>query len=350
MGANTHGNLQGIERLGLLLLTVLGLLASHATVAGEPRKVIIDCDPGIDDAIALILAVQAPELEILGVTTIFGNASIEQATKNALRIVKRSGKHIPVYQGAAKPLSVPLGAPPDFVHGRDGMGNTEQPEPSRKAETKPAAQFLVEAAKAQPGEVTILAIGRLSNLAEAIRLDSGFVKNVREVVIMGGALYVPGNVSPVAEANIQGDPHAADLVLTTPWKVTMVGLDVTTKVTLNEETMSRVRDGNERYGPFLYSITRFYEEFYRNSGVTAGFYPHDPCAVMYVMEPALFEIKRGPMRVVCEGIAIGQTIMAAYDYQFELPPWRGQPLVSATINVDSKRFEATIERRLLGRR
>jgi inosine-uridine nucleoside N-ribohydrolase len=311
--------------------------------------VIIDCDPGIDDAIALILAMQAPELEILGVTTIFGNATIEQATKNALRIVERSGKHIPVYRGAAKPLSVPLGAPPDFVHGMDGLGNTEQPEPSTKAQAKPAAQFLVDAAKAHPGEVTILAVGRLSNLAEAIRLDSAFAKNVREVVIMGGALYVPGNVSPVAEANIHGDPHAADLVVTAPWKVTMVGLDVTTKVRMNGETMSRVRDRNERYGPFLYSITRFYEEFYRNTGVTDGFYPHDPCAVVYLMEPELFEIKRGPMRVVCEGIAIGQTIMAAYEYQYELPAWKGQPLVSATINVESERFEATIERLLVGR-
>jgi inosine-uridine nucleoside N-ribohydrolase len=167
---------------------------------------------------------------------------------------------------------------------------------------------------------------------------------------MGGALYVPGNVSPVAEANIHGDPHAADLVFTTPWKVTMIGLDVTTKVRLNEETLSRVRERNERYGRFLYSITRFYEEFHRKEGVTGGFYVHDPSAVVYLIEPGLFETKRGPMRVVCDGIAIGQTIMAAYDYQYELPPWKGQPLVSAAIGVDTKRFESFVERRLLGSR
>src|SRR5688572_18579469 len=124
--------------LGILLVT---FCACHVTAAAEPRKLIIDCDPGIDDAIALILAIQYPGFEILGITTTFGNASLEQATKNALRIVELSGKNISVYRGASKPLVVPLDPPPDFVHGQDGLGNTHQPEASTKSQDKPAAEF-----------------------------------------------------------------------------------------------------------------------------------------------------------------------------------------------------------------
>src|SRR5262249_36923165 len=158
---------------------------------------------------------------------------------------------------------------------------------------------------------------------------------VREVVLMGGALYVPGNVSPVAEANIYDDPHAADLVFTTPWKVTMIGLDVTTKVKLSDELLSRVKAQNKTFGPFIWSISRFYADFHRQEHITGGIYPHDPSAVVYLAEPKIFEIKQGPVRVVCDGLAIGQTIMAAYDYQFQLPAWRDKPLVTAAVTVDS---------------
>jgi len=327
------------------------ILACHVAIGAEPRKVIIDCDPGIDDAVAIVMAMQHPGFEILGITTTFGNATIDQATKNALRIVELSGKDIPVFRGADKPLSVPLRDPPAFVHGDDGMGNTQQPEPELRAQEKPAAQFLVDVAKAYPGQITILAVGRLSNLAEAIKLDSHFVRNIREVVVMGGALYVPGNVSPVAEANVGGDPHAADMVFTESWKLTMIGLDVTTKVRLNEVTLSRVMARNQRFGHFLYTITRFYEEFHREvENVTGGFYVHDPSAVVYLIKPEIFEVKEGPVRVVCEGIAIGQTIMAAYDYHFELPPWKDRPHIRAAVAVDRPRFEETLESVLMGSR
>ena len=328
-------------RLSVLLVTIL---AGQLSAAGQPRKLIIDCDPGVDDAMAMILAMQHPGFEILGITTIFGNATVEQATKNALRIVEISGKNIPVHRGASQPMSVPLRPPPDFVHGKDGLGNTGQPEPALRTQDKPAAQFLVDTAKAYPGGVTILAIGPLSNLAEALRLDSNFARNIGEVVLMGGALYVPGNVSPVAEANIYGDPQAADLVFTAPWKVTMIGLDVTTKVKLSDEILSRVKTKNKKFGPFIWSISRFYADFHRKGHVLGGIYPHDPSAVVYLIEPEVFETVQGPVRVVCEGIAIGQTIMAAYDYQFQLPPWKDKPLVKAAVTVEPKRFLETIER------
>lgn len=326
------------------LISLMILNSGQFTATAQTRKVIIDCDPGIDDATAIILAMQYSGFEILGITTVFGNASLEQGTKNALRAVELSGKNIPVYKGAEKPLLVPLAAPPDFVHGKDGLGNTNQTEPKTTYQQKPAAQFIVDRAKTYPGQVTILAVGRLTNLAEALKLDSNLTRNIKEVVLMGGTLYVPGNVSPVAEANISGDPHAADIVFTAPWKVTMIGLDVTTKIKLNDAILGRIRNKNKKYGPFIFSITRFYMDFHKKvNHIDGGFYVHDPSAVMYLIDSTLFGVKRGPVRVVCEGIAIGQTIIAAYDYQLQLQPWARKPFINAAINVDVERFLKTFE-------
>jgi purine nucleosidase len=323
----------------VFLLSIILVNSCALTVQAQSQKVIIDCDPGIDDATALILALQFSRFEIVGITTVFGNASLEQGTKNALRVVELSGKTIPVYKGAGKPLSVPLDPPPDFVHGKDGLGDTHQPEPKLSPQEKSAAQFLVDITKQYPGQITLLAVGRLTNLAQAIRLDSNFTRNVKEVVLMGGSLHTPGNVSPVAEANIAGDPHAADIVFTARWKVTMIGLDVTQKVKLNDDILLRIKNRNSRYGAFLFSITRFYMNFHQKvNHIEGGFYVHDPSAVMYLIDPTIFKMKKGPVRVVTEGIAIGQTIMPAYDYQLELPAWKNQPFVSAAVNVDVNRF------------
>jgi inosine-uridine nucleoside N-ribohydrolase len=310
----------------------------------QQRKIIIDCDPGIDDAMALILAMNYPGFDIVGITTVFGNAYVDQSTKNALTIVQLSGKNIPVYKGAGKPLRKPLEAPPDFIHGRDGLGNTNQPDPKMTYQSLSAAEFIVATANKFPGEITLVAVGRLTNLAKAIMLDSTITKKIKEVVLMGGDLHVPGNVSPVAEANVEGDPDAADIVFTSPWKLTMVGLDVTTKVKLNDAILSGIKEMNPQYGPFIFSITRFYWNFYKTvNHLTDGFYVHDPSAVMYLIDSSLFKLTTGPVRVVTEGIAEGQTIMPAYDYQMQLEPWLGKPFVNAAVEVDSKRFLKTYE-------
>ncbi len=195
-----------------------------------------------------------------------------------------------------------------------------------------------------------MAVGRLTNLAQAMALDANFTRNVKEVVVMGGAFHVPGNVSPVAEANISGDPHAADIVLGAPWHVTMLALNTTTKVKLNDEILTRIRDTSSRYGQFVWSISRFYMDFHKNvNHVEGGFYVHDPSAVMYLIAPDIFTTRTGPVRVATEGIAIGETIMPAYDYQLALAPWRGKPAVTTATDVDVarflERFEAVITRR-----
>lgn len=339
-----------MSRIYILITVIALLVGGQSTSEAQSKKVIIDCDPGIDDAMAIILAMQYSGFEILGITTVFGNATLEQATKNALRAVALSGRNIPVYRGAEKPLSIPLADPPDFVHGKDGLGNTNQPHPTMPREEKPAAQFIVDIMKKYPGEVSILAVGRLTNLANALKLEPNLPSYAKEIVLMGGALYVPGNVSPVAEANISGDPHAADIVFTAPWRVTMIGLDVTTKVKLNDQVLLRIRDKNTQYGPFIFSISRFYLDFHKNvNHVEDGFYVHDPSAIMYLIDSSIFKVKKGPVRVVTEGIAIGQTIMAAYDYQFLLEPWLGKPHATVAVEVDTKRFLETFESVIVGK-
>lgn len=326
------------------LIIVVLIHIGRFEAAAQSRKLIIDCDPGIDDAMAIMLAMQYSGFDIVGLTTVFGNAYLDQATKNALTVVELSGKPIPVYKGASKPLRIALDPPPDFVHGKDGLGNTNQPAPKISHRPKRAAQFIVDTAKAYPGQVTILAVGRLTNLAEALKLDANLTRNIQEVVLMGGALNVPGNVSPVAEANIAGDPDAADIVVTAPWKVTMIALDTTTQVKLNDDILRRIRDANSRYGPFIFAITRFYLDFHKNvNHVEGGFFVHDPSAVMYLIDSSIFKMKQGPVRVAREGIAIGETIMPAYAYQMNLPPWRGKPLVTTAVDVDVHRFLATFE-------
>jgi purine nucleosidase len=320
------------------LFLVIILFGVNTAATAQPRKLIIDCDPGIDDAMALVLAMEYPGFEILGITTVFGNTTLEQGTNNALRIMELSGKNIPIYEGAEGPLEITPAPPPEFVHGKDGLGNMFLPHPKISKQDKSAAQFIADAAKAHPGQITILAVGRLTNLAEAIKLDANLVDNIRELVIMGGALHVPGNVTPVAEANVWGDPHAADIVFTAPWKVTMIGLDVTTKTKLEDNILLKIKNQNKRYGLFLYSITRFYLDFHKKAYNENGIYVHDPAAVMYLIEPGIFQVKEGPVRVVTEGIAIGQTIMPAYDYQLQLEPWREKPFVTAAVDVDIDRF------------
>ena len=287
----------------------------------------------------LVLALQSPEIEIVGITITSGSINISQRTKNALRVVELSGKNIPVYQGAGKPLYVStLNEGPDMIHGDDGLGNTAQPEPKIKAQQKFAAQYLVDATKANPGQISVLALGRLTNLADAIRLDSNVTKNVKEVVVVVGALGVPGLATPVAEPNAWMDPHAADITFTAPWKVIMLGLDVTLKVTLNDALLLRIKNENLKYGPFIYAITRVYREFYKNVLHSEGIVDIGAAAILYMIDPTIFKFKEGPVRVVTEGIAIGQTIMPALEFQAQSEPWRGKPLVSAAFEVDAERY------------
>ena len=176
-------------------------------------KIIIDTDPGADDALAILFALQRPELEVFGLTSIFGNVPTDLAAQNALRLLTVAGRlDIPVAQGAAKPLSIPPASYAYWVHGDDGLGNLNLPLSKTQPIPQAAAQFIVDTVMAHPGEVTLVPIGPLTNLALALALEPRITGNVAGVVLMGGAARVNGNVNPAAEANIFHDPHAADAV------------------------------------------------------------------------------------------------------------------------------------------
>lgn len=303
------------------------------------KKIIIDTDPGVDDAMAIFFALSAPELDVLGLTTVFGNVPTHLATQNALRLVEHAGRaDLPVCPGAVKPLKQDFLGPASFVHGEDGLGNTNLPKPHGRPHHKSADEFIVDTIMMYPGQVTLVALGPLTNLALALERHPEIVGQVKEVVVMGGSVRTVGNVTPAAEANIIGDPHAADKVVTAGWPVTLLGLDVTTKVIMTEGHLKKLRDESARYGPFIYDITRFYLDFYlkwRNAG---GICVHDPSTIAYVLDPTLFKTQSGPVRVVTEGIAIGQTILDPYKKWQGTHGWTDKPDVTVCVDVDAVRL------------
>src|SRR5690349_17950701 len=177
------------------------------------HRIIIDTDPGIDDAMAIFFALNSPEIELIGLTTTFGNGHTDLTTINALRLLEIAGRSdIPVAQGAAQPIASRFDEPGAVVHGDDGQGNLHLPLPSTKAISQSAAEFIVEQIMRAPGEITLVPIGPLTNIALALQLEPRITKAVREVVIMGGNGFCPGNITPAAEANIYHDVEAADMV------------------------------------------------------------------------------------------------------------------------------------------
>lgn len=304
-----------------------------------PQKVIIDTDPGIDDAMAILLAHLAPNIELIGLTTIFGNISVEQATINALYLVEKMEVNIPVAQGEARPLEKERRPFPDYVHGKNGFGNIDLDEPTGRPCQQHAAEYLIDQIMSDPGEITVVAIGPLTNLAMAAQQQPLITKNIKELVLMGGAATVNGNVNPVAEANIFSDPQAADIVFTSPWPKTMVGLDVTEKVIMDEAYLRAVHATGLPLGEFILQITQFYLDFHRDTGID-GLYTHDPAAIAYLIEPAMFTTEMGEIRVVPDGIAEGQTIMNRKSKTYADSAWDGVPKTKVCLDVDNDRLLA----------
>lgn len=302
------------------------------------RKIIIDTDPGIDDAMAIMLALKSTDLEVLALTTTFGNVAVELATKNALTLLELANSDIPVAQGVAKPMLAPALSPPDFVHGSDGFGNINWPTSNRQADERNAAQLIVDMVHQYPNEISLVALGPLGNLAKALELDPSIADLVDEVILMGGAAEEKGNVTPVAEANIINDPHAADLVFGARWSVTMVGLDVTHRVIMDNELLEYIRDNNGREGDFLYRATQFYFDFYHKTFGIQGCFVHDASTIIYAIEPDIFKTEDRVIRVAVDGVGIGQTITAKPQQTFALDFWENRPVTNVCLTVDSPRL------------
>jgi purine nucleosidase len=275
------------------------------------KKVIFDTDPGVDDAMALLFLHLHPDVDLVGITTTFGNGTIDTTTRNALYLCERFGIEAPVAKGAARPLLREPGEPPHYVHGRNALGDVElPPNVGRTIDARPAHRFLADLLRANPGEISIVAVGRMTNLALALRETPEVAGLARQVVIMGGAFGFNGNlgnVTPCAEANIHGDPDAADEVLGGAWPVTMVGLDVTQQTRMSTAYLEALAEEGGETGELIWRISRFYEAYHRASGVPEIFV-HDSSAVACLLDPSLFEMRPGSIRVVRGGIAAGQTI------------------------------------------
>lgn len=321
----------------------------------RPYQVIYDTDPGVDDAMALYFALAHPVIDVVGITTTFGNVTVQQAAINALYLTAIAGKNVPVTQGVATPCGKPSETPPAHIHGADGLGNLPaRVATSNQLDPRSSAQFIVDMARAQPGDITLVAVGPLGNLSLALKLEPRLPQLLREVIIMGGTIAEPGNVSPVAEANIWNDPHAADHVFTAGWKLTMVGLDVTHQVRVPLSLVDRIaqRQHHLATDTLLHAVAfyaRFYTGLYAHLTQEPGCFAHDVLAFIYLVQPELFTLEHGAIRVATEGLAQGQTIMNRRDFiHYPQAGWeKDKPLAQVCMQVQADACKTVLENALM---
>ncbi|XP_010485120.1 PREDICTED: probable uridine nucleosidase 2 [Camelina sativa] len=317
---------------------------------GERKKIIIDTDPGIDDAMAIFVALNSPEVDVIGLTTIFGNVYTTLATRNALHLLEVAGRtDIPVAEGTHQTfLNEKKVRIADFVHGKDGLGNQNFPPPKGKPIEKSGPEFLVEQAKLYPGEITVVALGPLTNIALAIQLDPEFSKNVRQIVILGGAFAVNGNVNPASEANIFGDPEAADIVFTCGADIIAVGINVTHQVIMSADDKDKLASSNGKLAQYLCKILNVYYAYHLEAYEIKGVYLHDPATILAAFLPSLFTYTEGVARVQTSGITRGLTILYNNLKKFEeVTEWSNKPSIKVAVTVDAPAVLKLIMDRLM---
>ncbi|MBK5458810.1 nucleoside hydrolase [Peribacillus sp. TH27] len=301
------------------------------------ERVIIDTDPGVDDLAAIYLALASPELQVEALTTVYGNIEVETSTRNALSLLELAGRtDIPVYRGAGKPiLRQPYFA--KHIHGNNGFGGVEAPNPTVSEAKGYAAMEIVRRCNEAPNEITIIALGPVTNVALALSIDPGLAHKVKKIIVMGGAVRVAGNISPVASFNLASDPEAARVMYESGAPIVQVGLDVCTKVRISQENLDRIRVSGTRPGAFLLEATEFRRKAYIVSLQTpeteTGVYYNDVPAVAYALWPELFEVQQAFVSIETTGeLTAGQTI-AEFTGQWGNP----EPNTSILMGVDGER-------------
>lgn len=306
------------------------------------RKLILDVDTGIDDALAIAYALASPELELIGVTCTYGNVDVAQAVRNSLDILELFGRtDVPVYAGPQRE-GFEVMEISQFIHGGNGIGETELYDAARAAERLSAVDFMVQSAHRFGDELVIVPVGPLTTVAAAVEKDEHFAA-LAHIVCMGGALTVPGNVTPCAEANINQDPEAADLVFRQCEDVTMVGLDVTLQTLLTTVETKQWRALKTAGGDFLADATDYYIKAYETTSPhLGGCGLHDPLAVAVAADPSLVETLPINLKVDTEGASRGRTIGDETRLN--------DPVKSArvSVGVDVARFLQEFMRRLTG--
>jgi inosine-uridine nucleoside N-ribohydrolase len=262
-------------------------------------KIVLDCDPGHDDAIALLLALASPEVELLGVTTVHGNQTLEKTTANALKVLEFAGRSdVPVAAGADRPLRREQFVA-EYVHGESGLDGPALPPPSGKPVDRHAVDFIADLVLGSPEPVTLVPTGPLTNIGLFLARYPEVAERVARIVLMGGAIG-EGNVTPAAEFNIWCDPEAADRVFSSGLDVTMIGLDVTHKALVGPAHAEQLR-ASGRVGAMVAELLEFYGRFHRETYGWDGSPIHDAVALAHAFRPGLVETRRTGVRVDCEG-------------------------------------------------
>jgi purine nucleosidase len=298
------------------------------------QRVIIDCDPGVDDALALMFAFGSPEIDVVGVTTVLGNAPLDTTTRNARRLVALSGRTVPVAKGCGRPIMAPFVRTWPSVHGADGLGGVELPEPTAALDPRHAVDFIIETVLAAPGEITLCPIGPMTNVALAIIKEPRVALAVKQVVFMGGAAFGPGNATPLSEFNIYVDPEAAAIVVTSGAPLVMFGLDVTRQAKITEDWLGRIA----RLGPTGAALTAMLRAYGGSDPAL-----HDPCALAFLVAPDLFTGVEAHLEVAtAPGPARGATIASVRERHL------AGKAANATVltGCDAPRLLALMEERL----
>jgi purine nucleosidase len=281
---------------GFLLLLLFHFVIQVSPAAASGKKVIFDTDPGTDDAMALMLALHSPELDVRAITVVPGNTTAKQGLENALRMVSLANRcEIPVAAGAQHPLFQKL-ITAEFWHGKNGLANIELPPSRCKVDVRFGPDLIIELVRGAPHEITLVPVGPLTNIALAIQKDPSIVPLVKEVILMGGSIK-GGNVNAAAEANIYNDPEAAQIVFQAGWPLTMVGLDVGDKTLLGRKHLDQLARAHGPVNDFIYSVAKFLVELSEKFG-SGGTPMYDPLAVGVAIDATL--VTAPPMQVDVE--------------------------------------------------
>ncbi len=275
------------------------------------RRIIIDTDPGQDDAVAILLALGSPELEVVGITAVAGNVPLRLTEKNARKICELAGRpDIKVFSGAIRPLVREL-VTAEEVHGKTGLNGPELPEPVMKLQDGPAVDFIVETLMGEDsGTITLCPLGPLTNIALALIREPRIASRIKEIVLMGGGFFEGGNVTPAAEFNIFVDPHAADIVFRSGIPIVMMPLDVTHKALTSAVRTQAFRDLGTRVGNATADMLEFFERFDEEKYGTDGGPLHDPCVIAYLLKPALFKGRNCNVSVeTASELTMGMTVI-----------------------------------------
>jgi purine nucleosidase len=272
-------------------------------------RIILDTDPGVDDALTILLALASPEIQLEALTTVCGNIGVEKTTRNALAVLELAhARRIPVARGCSLPLVALPGKSGEAVHGSSGIGKAVLPEPESQPIAAHAIDYLIERILAEPQQITLFTIGPMTNLALAIRKEPRIVQALKQLIIMGGAIRQGGNVTPLAEFNIHADPHAAHIVFHSGIPITLIPLDVTYKCLLTTADVERLNQIDSPIARFVRDSTAMYMDFYKKYEGFDGCALHDPLTLAVILAPELFTFEAHHVDVdISGGVSMGNT-------------------------------------------